>query len=304
MPLNTGNPDLLKRNIEKLDKLLNELKKIGVKNLRVANPQLMTYISKYYCDFNILASTSLEYKTIWEYQNFIKEHPNVRQIVPSHDINKNFKLLSILRKKYQNVEIELMVNEGCIQGCPNRMFHEQTVMRNNKPTNTDIILSDGYCSIFCQFISCKYPIQSLVIGNNIYPWELEEYARIGINNFKLVGRDRYKDNFLKILYSYNTYLKGVDDMNSIKDATLNFFTTHLADTPVLDNLALKDYKKYLPDIKHFVKYGHLCSSICGVECDYCYKCAAKIQKVFKKQQEEAQKQPHYVSSCEIYCKKI
>ena len=120
-PLPIENPDFPKQ-LEKLDLLLSELRKIGVNKLRVASAQLMSYIGNHYPDFQVLASTSLEYKTIWEYQNFIAFHGEVKQIVPSHDINKNFKLLKNLTKRYPNMEFELMVNEGCLQGCPNRMF--------------------------------------------------------------------------------------------------------------------------------------------------------------------------------------
>ena len=90
-PLDIENPNFSKQ-LEKLELLLSELKKLGVKKLRVASAQLMAYIIKHYEGFDILASTSLEYKTIWEYQNFIAFHPEVKQIVPSHDTNKNFLL--------------------------------------------------------------------------------------------------------------------------------------------------------------------------------------------------------------------
>ena len=150
-PLDIENPNFSKQ-LEKLELLLTELRKIGVKKLRVAAGQLMSYIAKHYSDFEILASTSLEYKTIWEYQNFIAFHPEVKQIVPSHDVNKNFLLLKNLRKRYPNVEIELMVNEGCLQGCPNRMFHEMISIDNNIVINNDECLSGSYATNFCNSI--------------------------------------------------------------------------------------------------------------------------------------------------------
>ena len=275
--------------LEKLDNLLNELRKIGVKKLRVAAPQLLTYIGRNYSDFDILASTSLEYKTIWEYQNFIAFHPEVKQIVPSHDVNKNFKLLSILRKKYPDTEIEIMVNEGCLQGCPHRDLHEMINIDKDKIINNDICLSVGYATSFCNPIVHKYPIHSLVIGNHIFPWDIEEYSKIGINNFKLVGRDGY-DNFESYIKSYTMYLKGIDDIKSIPDYSLSDFTHHINNNPMLKQLKVKDCQKYLPDIKHFIKYGHLCASKCGIECRYCYKCAEKIQKVFLKKQAEKNRQ--------------
>ena len=281
-PLTIESPDFPKQ-LEKLELLLSELKKLGVNKLRVAAGQLMTYIGNHYPDFQVLASTSLEYKTIWEYQNFIAFHPEVKQIVPSHDINKNFKLLKHLRKRYPNVELELMVNEGCLQGCPNRMFHEYISIDHIKTLNEDFCLSGGYATAFCNPVLQKYPIQSIAIGTHIFPWDIDEYVKIGINNFKLVGRDGYQhfENYIK---GYTMYLKGVEDIKAIENCYLTEFTHHLTNNSILSQLTVKEYKKYLPKIEHFIKYGHLCASRCAIECKYCYKCADKIQKALEKKQ--------------------
>ena len=286
-PFDNKNPDFLK-DLEKLDLLLSELKKIGIKKLRIASTQLIKYIANHYPEFDILASTSFEYKTIWEYQNFIKFYPKIKQIVPSHDLNKNFKLLEILRKNYPDIEIELMVNEGCLQGCTNRMFHELINIDNYKISDDDTCLSSKFATSFCFSILDKYPYHSLIIGNIIFPWDIKEYEKIGITNFKLVGRDGYFvfEHYLK---GFTMYLKGIDNVRNIKDYGLAYFTNHLYGNPVIKQLTIKDYKRYLPDIKHFKKYGYMCASRCGVECTYCYKCAEKIEKVFKKKQEEMRK---------------
>ena len=296
-PLDIENPDFQKQ-LETLDLLLSELKKTGVKKLRVASLQLQSYISRNYNFFDILASTSLEYKTIWEYQNFIAFHPEVKQIVPSHDINKNFRLLKILRKRYPYVEIELMVNEGCLQGCPNRDLHEMINIDYDKVINNDICFSVNYSASFCNPVIKKYPIQSLVIGNHIFPWDLKEYEKIGITNFKLVGRDGYLDDFNTYIEGFNMYLKSIDDVKSVENYPLSIFIHHFNNSPFLKQITVKNYKKYLPDIKHFKKYGDLCASRCAVECRYCYKCADKIQKVYEKQTAENKKRK-YIPPCTI-----
>ncbi len=186
----------------------------------------MTYIAKHYQDFEILASTSLEYKTIWEYQNFIQFHPEIKQIVPSHDVNKNFLLLKNLRKRYPNVEIELMVNEGCLQGCSNRMFHEMISIDKNTVINNDKSLLSTYATSLCNHIIEKYPIQSLVIGTHIYPWDINEYAKIGITNFKLVGRDGY-EHFVDYLKGYTIYLIAIENLKEIENCAISDFLHHL-----------------------------------------------------------------------------
>ena len=292
-PLTIENPDFPKQ-LEKLDLLLTELRKIGVNKLRVASAQLMSYIAKHYSDFNVLASTSLEYKTIWEYQNFIAFHPEVKQIVPSHDVNKNFLLLKNLRKRYPNVELELMVNEGCLQGCPNRMFHENISIDKGKTINDDICLSTGYANSYCNNVVKNYPIHSLVIGTHIFPWDIEAYSKIGINNFKLVGRDGYS-NFKSYLNGYTMYLKGVDNIKNIENYSIADFTHHLKNNLILKQTIVRYYKKYLPQIEHFKQYGHLCASQCTLQCEYCYNCAEKMQKVFTAKQ----KKKYFVQACKI-----
>ena len=231
----------------------------------------------------------MEYKTIWEYQNFIHFHEEVKQIVPSSDVNKNFKLLSILREKYPDKEIEIMVNEDCLQGCPHRAFHETTNIDKHFRFNDNVCFSTDYGTSFCMNIKNRYPIQSLIIGSNVFPWEIEEYKKIGITKFKLVGRDAFNNNIGYCIDNFALYLRGVENIKNIEEYPLIRFTHHLYNTPVLGNLKVKEYQKYLPKIKHFTKYGHLCASRCGVECRYCYKCAEKIEKVFKNKQKEMRK---------------
>ncbi len=291
-PFNIGSSYFALR-LEKLEKLLNQLKILGVNKLRVASGVLMFFINKHYPDFNILASTSLEYKTIQEYKNFIDFHPELKQIVPCHDLNKNFQILSFVKKKYPNIEIELMVNEGCLRGCPNRNMHEMT------DYNIEGNITGTYCTSFCTSQFGNYPFQSFVMGSHIYPYEIEEYGKIGINNFKFVGRDGYRDNFQYFIKSFTDYLKGIDNINNIKNTSLNYISSHYARSKLLEQLMIKDYKKYLPNIKYFKKNGHLCASRCGTECRYCYKCAEKIQKIFENKIKQNEKKPHYVPACKI-----
>ena len=297
-PLDVENPIFTKQ-LEKLNLLLTELEKIGVNKLRVASPQLLTYIANHFKNFSLFASTSFEYKTIWEYQNLLYFHPEVKQIVPSHDINKNFKLLKNLKKKYPKTEFELMVNESCLMGCPHRAFHEFINIDKNIILNNEICLSNAFGTYFCNAITHKFPIPSLVVSTHIYPWEIEEYSKIGINKFKLVGRDGFFQNAQNYINSYSMYLKGVDNINNIMDFPLADFTHHLKGNKTLSKITLRNYKKYLPNIKHFIKKGHLCASRCAVDCRYCYNCAEKIQKLYKTKMKEGEKQQHHIPACKI-----
>lgn len=289
------NPNFEKQ-LEKLDKLLNELQNIGVNKLRISEHRLIDYISKNYPYFNIYASTSFEFKNIAEYKNFMFMHPNVKQIVPSHDCIKNFTLLKNIKKLFPKVEIELMINEGCSNGCPTRIMHAAEKTDRTIISKKNKILSNLYwTSNFCGKFEDRFPFYAIVKSNVIYPWEIEEYSKIRINNFKFVGRGLYQFQPEECLSMYLYYLKGLDNFKYIENVPMRKFIFHLLFNSKLKKLTVKDVKNLLPDIKHFRKYGKLCSSACGVECRYCYKCADKIQQVFEKKMKEEQKRE--VSAC-------
>ena len=277
---------LLNKQLEKLDILLNKFRKIGVNKLRVAEHKLLKYLNKNYPDFVLYASTSFEYKTIGEYKNFMYFNPYIKQIVPSHDNNKNFKLLKNLVKDFPYTEIEIIVNQGCINSCPFRFSHNSFSCDDIKLNK---LFSQSFYLNHCCMKKASNPLINMILSNFIYPWDIYEYKKIGITKFKFTGRDNFTSDTNQIIKQYLMYLKGIENYNLIQDIAINSIIEKFADYDELKFLRIKEYKKYLPNINHFKKYGHLCASYCGIECRYCYKCADKIQKVFMKKQEKMRK---------------
>ncbi len=262
---------------EKLDKLINALVKSGCNTFRISNLRLLSYFVRNYPKIKLYSSTSFEYKTIKEYRNFSILYPKVQQIIPSHDNNKNFKLLKNLKKHFTNTDIELIVNEGCLGGCPLRREHSCA-----QPTDNIYPFNSSYHIDKCSQIYKRNLFLELCKSNMIFPWDIKEYGKIGIKNFKLVGRDNYSNmNSGNLFEDYYIYLSGIDDYRSIKNKSLRIFIHRLRNNDTLLKYNIDDIKDYLPDIEYFKKYGHLCSSICEIECKYCYKCAEKINKKLK-----------------------
>lgn len=264
--------------LEKLDKLINKLRKLGCKKYRLCNTQLIGYFQKNYPDLEVYASTSLEYKSLKQYSNLLEIYKNIKEVVPACDINKNFKLLKNLKKQYPNIIFEIMVNEGCMNSCPLRTFHNLSVpyhISNFKNIEPDFTTT--YFVNTCNEFVIKNQYYHLCNPNIIYPWEIEEYAKIGITNFKLVGRN--SDKSIGDLYTdyYRSYLLGIDDIKNIEDKPIKIFNHYT----ISQNFSqtVKQVKDYLPNIKHFINNGHLCSSICGAECNYCGECAKKIEQI-------------------------
>ena len=253
--------------LEKLNTLLIELKKIGINKLRITNPQLLDYITENYSDFELYASVSLDFKTLKEYINFQSKYNNIKQFVLSGETNKNFKLIKNLKKIYPETDFEIVVNQGCPMGCPYRKFHSQ--------------YENLYYQTKCDKLNCSI----LAEVDCIYPWEIKEYKKIGINKFKLVGREQNQFVRGEYIEYYYLYLNGIENIKNIQNIPIKYFINYMINADEFD-YTIKEIKKFLPNIKHFKKYGHLCASRCKAECRYCFKCAEKIQRVFEKKQKE------------------
>ena len=262
--LNSPKPFLeqdFEKNSKELFNLLDKLEKINCKKLKIANPQLFDILQEKFPKFELEASTSLEYHSFSQYCNFLNKYPNIKTLNLTLDENKNFKLLKNLKSKFPKLKIELMVNEVCMFGCPYRITHPcitKTCMLQKE-------MKEKAFETICQ-------------SRHIYPWELEYYSAIGINNFKFMKGGRA--NLQKI--NFLSYYLNIVENGANEEKAKEFFEKILPDfiTPnlVLNDKPLNEIIPLFPNINHFIKNGHKCSSICNSECFYCLECAKKIKE--------------------------
>ena len=250
--------------------LLDFLYKIGVRDIKVANTQVASIINQFAPNtFNLSASTAFEYHNVSQYHNLFLGYPNFDLIDVSNDENQNFKFLKSLRKAFPDKKLELMVNEFCIKGCPARISH---------------ISEDDYFQFECTKMKLEKGILYYFFKTGaIYPWNLEYYSSIGINNFKFISSNgsinNLRSNFHDIT-SLQTYLTCVENGTNgfLTSDFINKMFDKLNQTQVPSNSSkLSDLQQYLPDIRHFVAHGHECTVKCGVECNYCELCAKRTE---------------------------
>ena len=242
--------------------LLDKIYNAGCSSIKVANTQLLDILATERPEFTISASTSFEYHNISQYTNLLASYPKIDILNVATDVNHNFKFLKNLKNKFPNHPIELIVNENCIHGCPARISHA----------------SDGFNCWNC--VSLREKIGSLSFfckANIIFPWDLEYYSAIGINSFKTVSIP-LRANITNI-----SYLTGYLDIveNGIKNVSaVDFFNSvfKIKNLKIKNNLPLADFIEDLPNIKHFIKYGDKCSYRCGINCQYCAECGARISE--------------------------
>ncbi|MCR5260684.1 MAG: hypothetical protein K6C94_02480 [Candidatus Gastranaerophilales bacterium] len=265
--LNSPKPfleDAFYNNKKLLFDLLDNLQAIGCKDLKIANQQLMEVINREkHFNFDFHVSTSSEYHNVQQYTTLIKTYPNIKSINISIDDNRNFHLLRSLRKLFPDVDLEILVNETCLHGCPSRMIHPST----------------WFCYFDCYGLENKIgAFEFFFKSNMIYPWQLAYYSAIGINSFKIMLYTRGAEQNTEAI---NSYLKGIE--NGTKDMSAEEFFYGVMGmrkwVKLNPDIKLSEIMPYLPDIRHFVKNGYKCGSICGSECNYCMDCCKKIKEI-------------------------
>lgn len=278
--------DEFKKQQDAVDKLLNNLRKLNTFKLRITDFRLLSYIKKNYPDFEIYLSTSTEYTKIAQFQNLLKIFPDLKEVIPSYEMNRDFHFLKNLKKVMGNINIELIVNEGCMTGCPFRIQHPLFFTRRIGCSDLRLCQKSfsevAKYSYMCFRITNRAYNEYLCKTNVIFPWDIKYYNDIGYRYFKFVGRDDKRKHSKYRLASMEFYLIGIEDDKLIKDIPINALIhryKHLIDVSGY-SYTVGEVKDYLPSMEYFIKNGKDCHYKCGFECKYCYDKAKKLDEVF------------------------
>ena len=253
-------------------KLLDDIKAAGIDEIRIANTQVATQIDEYRSGlFKLHISNSFEYHNTSQYMNLIHNYPSIRSMDVTVDENHNFHLIRSLRKIFANRPVELMVNDPCMKGCPARISHASTSEFNKYD---------------CITIKNKDRINYMLKLGTIYPWYLEYYSALGVNNFRILPYASHTPNLnldALNLKPISNYLECIE--NGIDNYPVNDFISEiLGETFKLgEKVKLSKLASYLPDVKQFIKTGNKCVVRCGTQCTYCDKMAENLTSYLKNQ---------------------
>ena len=164
----------------------------------VSMGMMADYLSRRYCNLTINWSTTTDFGPNVESQIKNINRLSARNLVvlPYQFNNKPELLQCFLHPK----ELEVMVNERCVDNCPYRREHWNNVSKMG------IGMED-------RFIKCSYH-QARISGqissnmfHHIHRAQLAIYDSLGINHFKIVGRnsikqvlEAYLDHFVRPLF--------------------------------------------------------------------------------------------------------
>lgn len=252
--------------IPQIEEFLNKLLSIGINKLLISSQMLADYIKSIYSDINIIISPMMQTDSIKKAQILNNEFRPVC-IAPSTDLNKDFNFIESFKSLLPNTELELMANEGCLFCCPIKNFCYSFMGIENK----EIVFPKKMCRNLIE-----KDIYNVIAKNKIiYPWELADYEKAGVDYIKLVGRNNPINSTMEQI---ETYAIGSTSSEEIQKKSLSSITSFFND---YIDIPLDTLKEFLPSIEFFLGERPKCRSICDLDCTSCSELAdnlkAKIQ---------------------------
>ncbi|WHE07773.1 U32 family peptidase [Thermoanaerobacterium thermosaccharolyticum] len=199
----------------------------------------------------------------------ILQELGINSVCIDRDINRNMQLLRNI-KANTNVEIKIMVNEGCLLGCPFRRYHHERkevytgctellldlrkslVERFNRPITNKL----AYC-----LTKYENDLQQIFRSPFIRPEDLHYYEGIA-DTFKIAGREMSCERLETIIKAY---------IEQSYDGNLWYLIFRFSEgIPIYIN------NKEIPD--NFHEMLTTCNSNCQ-KCGYCKKLADKLVKM-------------------------
>jgi len=279
-----GNKEFSKDGVREIIEFLDELHEAGVRSLTVTLPSMIEIIRLRNYDFEIKASTVCQIINANKAMSYKKM--GVDKIVIDESINRDFEALKHIRNAFGE-KVEVITNVICHKNCIYEMFHHNQTS-HDAGINSDES-SATYYSHRCMMKRCESPENIMKLAW-IRPEDLKYYTEIGINYFKLQGRqavikgDPVMATKCYFDESYDGNLMELLDMFSPTNSFMVFI-----DNKKLDGL-----------IKPFYENPGFCKNDCTT-CNYCSSFAKKhigmekVQEVFNMANDFFGKYDHFIN---------
>lgn len=177
----------------------------GIRNgVNVNQPILADYISKNYPDFYLLWSTTKGINSIEETNKLSED----RITVPYYGLNNTVALEQLTHPE----NIEILVSEACIENCPKRFDHYKSIgkLQLLEP-------SEGFqCPYGCeQYFYYDTPVKR---DHYVNIDDIREvYLPLGINKFKISGR---QDHPVNLIENYVNYFAKPEYRDNVRNKLL------------------------------------------------------------------------------------
>lgn len=271
------------------EKFLNSVRKeverlinLGVDGFIVALPLFVKMIKKEHPDVEVSISSFSRIYNIREVEGYVNLGADT--IIMHEDDNRNFELLESVAKyaKKHNADVELITNNSCLWGCPYRRTHDIISSVTSSEDGPKGVWFE-YPILFCA-TDVRNDIANIIRMRWIRPEDLHYYEEIGIDRFKIAGRNKKTDWLVRVVKAYaeRKYEGNLLDIVSYPQGR--------AVPKVLEKLGYKDNeyeiltKVYVdntafpPNWLGYFKYNK-CENRSCEECRYCDMIAEKVIRV-------------------------
>ncbi len=277
-------------------KELDWLDDMDIEYLTVTDPYLAEFAKFYNPKLKLKVSVIAEVNSLTRALEWGEIIGSKGVLTISIMLNRNFPLLKEIREKV-GCDIELLINDCCLNECPYRFFHYTECSHASQSYDQLDGYYNDWATIACQNQKC-FNTEQIVMCKWIQPSDLDKYIAIGIDYFKISGR-RYGTNWIM------NALKAYSNKDSNRNLGEIFNAFSFVSDPLIlagnqfsefslrqekmgtaaDNqsimLSVPDYDACLDGnkldtfIQNFPHGGERCAENCGVSCFYCHSFANK-----------------------------
>jgi collagenase-like PrtC family protease len=189
------------RHVSEIRNEVEKLINMGVDGFIVALPYLLFLIKSEHPDIEVSISSFARVNHIRKIEEYINLGANT--IILDEDANRNFQLLESASKlaRKHGVDLELIVNNTCLWGCPYKLTHDQV--------SSYLSASDGVKGVWFEYpiLFCATEVRNdfanIIRMRWIRPEDLIFYEELGIDRFKIAGRNKTTEWLVRAVQAYS-----------------------------------------------------------------------------------------------------
>jgi collagenase-like PrtC family protease len=258
-----GNREFTSQGQRWLVERLGWLEDVGARGVVLSNPYLIAFAHRRFPRLEVAVSTSAAIDSVDKAQFF--EHQGAATLYLPEFVNRDLPLLRQIRK-HVRAKLALLANVGCLLHCPIRQYHINLVSHSNESLEFGTYVD--YPLMWCTHEKARNP--ALMLKSPwIRPEDLALYEELGIEEFKLAGREMDRAWVERLTQAYACRRYDGD----LNDLILGF--DHLQP---YGRLPLRIPNRALDGFAEFFKKKHDCRVGCR-DCRYCDDYAAERLRV-------------------------
>ncbi len=179
---------------------LERLENLGIDYVTVAIPYFVELILSNFKKLQVSASVNSKISSVHAVERWIDL--GVNRIIIDFFHGRSFRLLSKVVPvcKRRNVEIEVLVNDPCIIGCPYHIYHQCMFNSQSMDYGSNVDIPD-FSQLYCSELRLKDPVE--ILKSNWYrPEDLHYFEEIGVDAIKLSGRMKSTQDNIQMIEAY------------------------------------------------------------------------------------------------------